>query len=84
MHNKDEPSFNDQCWHAFGLKQEVHLRWTRDRSRINWEKFVCCQVSANETYSVAKRQFNDKNRAVLVNVHSPHKWWFTLMSAVFG
>ena len=69
---------------CFVLKQEAHIRWTRDRSRVNWEEFVCCQVRSNETYSEAKRQFNDRNRAVLMNVQSSHKWWSTLKSAVFG
>ena len=41
-------------------------------------------VSANETYSEAKRQFSDRNRDVLMNVQSPHEWWSTLKSAVFG
>ena len=41
-------------------------------------------MRANETYSEAKCQFNDRNRAVLINVQSLHKWWFTLKSAVFG
>ena len=41
-------------------------------------------MSANETYSEAKRQFSDRNRDVLMNVQSPHKWWSTLKSAVFG
>ena len=59
-------------------------RWKRDRSRVNSEEFVHCQVTANETYSGAKRLFSDRNRAVLMNVKSPHKWWSTLMSAVFG
>ena len=45
--NKDKPWFDDQCRHAFGLKQEAHIRWTRDRSRANWEEFVRCQVRAN-------------------------------------
>ena len=58
VHNKDEPWFDDQCRHAFGLKQDSHLRCTRDRSRINWKEFVRYQVRANETYSEAKRQFN--------------------------
>ena len=40
----------------FSLNQEAHLRWTRDRSRVNWEEFVHYQVRANETYSEAKRQ----------------------------
>ena len=35
----------------FGFKLEADLRWTRDRSRVNWEEFVRCQVRANETYS---------------------------------
>ena len=84
MCNKDKPWFHDQCRHAFGLKQEAHLRWTRDNSRVNWEEFVCCQVRANETYSEAKRQFSDRNRAVLMNVQNSQKWWSTLKSAVFG
>ena len=84
VRNKDKPWFNNQCRHAFGLKQEIHLRWTHDRSRVNWEECVHCQVRANETYSEAKRQFSDRNRAVLKNVQSPRKWWSTLKSAVFG
>ena len=28
VRNKNKPWFNDQCRHAFGLKQEAHLRWT--------------------------------------------------------
>ena len=49
VHNKDKPFFDDQCRHAFGLKQAAHLRWTRDHFRVNWEEFVSCQVRANET-----------------------------------
>ena len=41
-------------------------------------------MRANETYSEAKHQFSDRNRDVLMNVQSPHKWWSTLKSAVFG
>ena len=52
--NKDKPWFHDQCRHAFGLKQEAHLRWTRDRSKVNWKEFVRYQVRANETKSEAK------------------------------
>ena len=49
MHNMDKPWFDHHCMHAFGLKQEAHLRQTHDRSRVNWEEFVRCQVKANET-----------------------------------
>ena len=41
-------------------------------------------MKANETYSEAKRQFSAKNRDVLMNSQSPHKWWSTLKYAVFG
>ena len=68
----------------FGLKQEAHLRCTRDRSRVNWKECVRYQVRGNETYSEANRQFSDRNSDVLMNVLSPHKWWSTLKSAVFG
>ena len=75
VHNKDKTWFDDQCRHAFGLKQEAHLRWTHDGSRVNWEEFVHCQVRANKTYSEAKRQFSARNRDVLMNAQYPHKWW---------
>ena len=65
MLNKNMPWFDDQCRHVFGLKQEAHLRWTRDRTRVNWEEFVRCQVRANVTYSEAEHQFSDRNRSVL-------------------
>ena len=26
------------CSNVLGLKQEAQLRWTRDRSRVNWEE----------------------------------------------
>ena len=80
MRKKDKPWFDDQCRHTFGLKQEAHLRWTRDRSRINREEFVRYQVRANETNSEAKRQFSDRNKDVLMNVQSPRKWWSTRQS----
>ena len=84
VRNKIKPWFDYQCRHTSGLKQEAHLRWTRDRSPVNWEEFVHYQVRANETYSEAKRQFSDRNRDVLMNVQSPHKWWSTVKSAVLG
>ena len=58
---------SDQCRRAFDLKQEAHLRWTRDRSRVNWEEFVQCQVRADETYSEAKRQLSVRNKDILMN-----------------
>ena len=59
VRNKDKPWFDDKCRHAFGLKQEAHLRWTRDRSQVSWEELVRYQVRATETYSEPNRQFSD-------------------------
>ena len=77
VRNKDKPWFDDHCMHAFGIKQKAHIWCTRDRSRVDWEEFVRCQVRANETYSEAKR-------VGLMNTQSPHRWWSTLKTAVFG
>ena len=41
-------------------------------------------MRADETYSEAKGQFSARNRDDLINAQSPHKWWSTLKSAVFG
>ena len=41
-------------------------------------------MRSNKTYQEAKRQFSDRNRDVLMNVLSPHKWWSPVKSAVFG
>ena len=76
--------FDNQCRHAFGLKQKAHRRWTRDYSRDKWEEFVRCQVWVNETYLEAKRQFIVRNRDALMSVHCPHKWWSILKSAAFA
>ena len=84
VRNKEKPWFDVQCRLAFGHKQEVHLRLTRYRSRVNWEEFVRYQVRASETYSEAKCQFSDRNRDVLMNVQAHNKWWSTLKFAVFG
>ena len=69
---------------CIGLKQEAHLRFTRGRSRVNWEEFVRCQVRANVTYSETKLLFSVRNRDVISKAQSPHTWWSTLKSAVFG
>ena len=80
---------HNQSRSAFGLKQEGHLLWTRDRFLFNWEKFVNYQVRANETYSEAKHQFSLKNTDDLMNTQPRHKSWFTtnllvVQSALFG
>ena len=61
----------------------AHLRWTSDRFLVIWEDLVRCLVRANET-SEAKRQFSIRNRDVLMNILSPHIWWFTHKSGVLG
>ena len=71
VRNKDRLWFDVQRRHAFFLKVETHLWWTRDCTRINWEEFVLWQVRANKTDSEAKRQFSDRNEDALINVQSP-------------
>ena len=73
MCDKDKPLIDDQCRHAFGLKQEAHIRWTRERFRVNWKESVCCKARANETYLEAKHQLSVRNRDVLMNAKSPRK-----------
>ena len=41
-------------------------------------------MRANENYLEAKGKFSARNRDVLMNANSAHKWWSTLRSAVFG
>ena len=41
-------------------------------------------MRSNETSSEEKRQFSVRNRDVIMNAQSPHKWWSTLKSDVFG
>ena len=40
-------------------------------------------MRANEPFLEAEHQFSDRNRDVLTNIQSPHKWWSTLKSDVF-
>ena len=35
VRSKDKPWFKDDCRSAFDIKKGAHLRWTRDRSRVN-------------------------------------------------
>ena len=72
--NKDKP-FDDQCRHAFGLKQSVIFSGPvialgltgKSLSSVKWT-----------IYSEAKHQFSARNRDVLMNAQSPLKWWSTL------
>ena len=73
MRNKDKSWFNDDCRLAFDIKQEAHLRWTRDRSRVNSDEFVHYQRRANAVYAEAMRQSIVRSRDVLMNAQCPHK-----------
>ena len=83
VRNKDKPSFNDDCRLAFDMKHGVHLQWTRDHSRVNWDEFVHYQRRANAVYAEAMRQFSVRSLDVLMNTQFPHKW-STLNLAVLG
>ena len=71
VRNKEKPWFNDDCRHAFDLKQEAYRQWSRDHSRVNWDEFVHCQRRANVIYAKAGHQFNVRRRDVLKNAQCP-------------
>ena len=73
VRNKDKLWFDDDCRLAFDIKQGAHLRWTRDRSRLNWDEFVRCQRRDNDVYDEAMLQFSVRSRDVLMNSQCPHK-----------
>ena len=50
-----------------GLHSTSHLRWTRDRSRVNWDEFVHYQRRANAVYAKATRQFSVGSQDILMN-----------------
>ena len=83
VRNKDKPWFNDDCRLTFDIKHGDHLRWTRDRSPVNWDEFVNYQRRANAVYAETICQFTVRSRDVLMNTLCPHKWWSTLKSAVW-
>ena len=72
VRNKDKPWFNDDYRLAFEIKQWAHLRWTRDRSRVNWNEFVHYQSSVNAVYAEAMRRLSIRSRNVLMNAQCPH------------
>ena len=53
--------------HSTSLKQAAPLRWTRDRSRDNWDEFVHYQRRASAVYAEVMRQFSVRSRDVLMN-----------------
>ena len=79
-------SIDDQCRCAFGLKQEAHLQWTWDCSRVNWEEFLCCKLRANETYSEAKHLISVTNGCSYERLYSTliNSGSLLIKSAVFS
>ena len=71
VRNKDKPWFNDDCRLAFDITQGAHLRWTRDRSRVNWDEFVHYQRRANVVYAEAMRQFSQTMKVTSVPSQKP-------------
>ena len=57
---------------------------TRIARSLNWDKFVHCQVRANEVHAEVEHPFSSGSRDVLMNAQCTHKWWSTLNMAVSG
>ena len=77
VRNKDKPWFDNQCRNASALKQEVYLRWTRDRFRVNNEEFFLCQVELMKLTQRSSVSFVTETD-VLMDAQSPRKWWSTV------
>ena len=67
VHKKDEPRFDYQCRRAFYLKHELILGGPVIALELTRKRVY-------ETYSEIMRQFCARNRDVLMNVLSLHKW----------
>ena len=74
MHNKYKPWFDDQFRHACGLKQEAHLRWTRDRSRVNWKEFV--PVNYCSPLTIGGTVLNESDDLIILGVIFDSKMTF--------
>ena len=51
VRNKHKPWFDVDCRLAFDIKEGAHLRWARDRSRVNRYEFVHYQRRVNSVYA---------------------------------
>ena len=59
VRNKEKSWFINDCRCAFDHRQETHLRWTRDHSRVNRDKFVHYQRMTNVVYAEAERHIGN-------------------------
>ena len=82
LRNKDKPWFDDQFCMFLASSRRLIFLGPVIAFGITEESLSI--VTANETYSEEKHQFSARNRDVLMNAQSHHKWWSTLKTAVFG
>ena len=80
---------DDICWYITSNQQGKMFvqnlnRIVRKPNVTSMQFLYCTADSIPIDLMLAKRQFSDTNNDVLTNVQSPHKWWSTLKSAVFG
>ena len=48
-------------------------------------KQLCAtQICCTRSYAFAEREYNHDTKEKLLGATQPHKWWFTLKSALFG
>ena len=82
--NKDKAWFDDDCRRAHLDKHEAFRLWQRNRSHITWENYVRLRSIAQRTYNDSEKRYNETVKDTLLGASSPHKWWSTLKSALFG
>ena len=84
LRSGDKPWFDAGCRHAHCEKQAAYRRWSRHRTRENWDLFIQARNAAEIVYSLAQGNYNAIVKDTLQSATQPHKWWSTLKSAVFG
>ena len=77
-----------------GLMMTAGLHSTSSRGPISGGLVIALELTGMSlsitrggpmlVYADSMRQFSVSSRDVLMNAQCPHKWWWTLMSAVFG
>ena len=82
--SQSKPWFNDECQRAKRAKDVAYRKWTRDRTRSNFESYTSQRQLTERIYSRAQALSHERTRDALGQSVRPRMWWSKLKSAVFG
>ena len=80
----DASWFDEDCRHAFELKQLAYHTWCRIRSAVNWDLFCQARGTANRLYADGKARYSANCCRNLDDCASANAWWRTLKLHEFG